>query len=181
MGDVKSEEVWGDIEGYKGKYRVSNKGRVKSLRRKGHLTERLLLLACASGRYLQVALYSGRIRKHFLIHRLVAKTFLDNLLQKEEVNHKNGIKTDNRVENLEWCTHSENMDHAVNILDKKMGPKGGTRGSLNGNLKLTDRDIIEVRRLLKETNFSQEEIGNIFQVNRVIISYIKLRKTWRHV
>lgn len=103
-------EVWKDIQGYEGTYQVSNLGRVRSYK-KGK--ESVLKPIVASKGYTQVALYTNDIPKRLRVHRLVAETFLSNEENKPVVNHINGIKNDNRLENLEWNTHGENIRHAV--------------------------------------------------------------------
>lgn len=100
-------EIWKDIPGYEGLYQVSNLGRVKSL-----ITGKKLKELNAATGYLQAVLYKNRIPKRFLIHRLVAETFIKNPNKKPTVNHKNGVKHDNRLKNLEWATYKENMCHA---------------------------------------------------------------------
>lgn len=100
-------EIWKDIPGYEGLYQVSNFGNVKSLRSK-----KLLKNTPQNTGYLKVTLYkNGNFKKHS-VHRLVAEIFIDNPDKKRTVNHINGIKYDNRVENLEWATHAENEIHA---------------------------------------------------------------------
>lgn len=108
------EEIWKDIKGYEGLYQISNMGRVKSLPKKNvkrYQSELILKLKNNKG-YLQVNLYNKRKMKAYQIHRLVAENFLEK--PKLEVNHKNGIKSDNSIENLEWVTPKENMQHAWN-------------------------------------------------------------------
>lgn len=106
-------EIWKDIEGFNGVYQVSNEGRVYS-----KLTNKILKQMPRRHGYLSVWLYGnggvkGRNGKGYSVHRLVAQAFCDNPHNKPEVNHINEIKTDNRAENLEWCTHVENSNHGT--------------------------------------------------------------------
>ena len=114
------EEEWRDIKGYEGRYQVSNLGRVKSLaRKKGWCIakQRMLTLWEQHKGYLVADLADGKgHRKHRQVHRLVAEAFIPNPENKPQVNHKNGDKHDNRVENLEWITNYENHIHKVYSL-----------------------------------------------------------------
>ena len=111
-------EIWKDVVGYEGKYQVSNMGRVKSLRmwssvqRRYVSRERVLKQHKSLHGYLQIGLKTEGSRKLGLVHRLVAEAFIPNAENRREVNHINGIKTDNRVENLEWNTSHQNKVHA---------------------------------------------------------------------
>ena len=109
-------EVWKDITGYEGLYQVSSLGRVKSLERfkldGRRCAERIMKPSADLGGYLSCELCNDGRGKRFLIHRLVAEAFLQNPDNKREVNHINGIKSDNSIENLEWSTSSENTIHA---------------------------------------------------------------------
>lgn len=109
------EEIWKDIEGYEGYYQVSNLGRVKSLDRKvtDNKCERIfkgiiLRQDIVGSGYLSVMLSKDNKQKRFLVHRLVSETFIPNPCNLPEINHKSEVKTENYVENLEWCDHSYN-------------------------------------------------------------------------
>lgn len=115
------EEIWKDIKGYEGLYQVSNLGRVKSLNYMKTGKEKILKPVSTPDGYLKVNLYSGKCCTK-RIHRLVAEAFIE--IPKLEVNHLNGNKEDNTIENLEWCTHPENERYSWNVLDKKSNGKG---------------------------------------------------------
>lgn len=114
-------EIWKDIEGYEGLYQVSNLGRIKSLERyrktrSGGVTkipEKEIVPHETNKGYLRAGLYKEGERTGFSVHRLVAKAFIPNIENKDTVNHINGNKHDNRVDNLEWNTYNENNKHAL--------------------------------------------------------------------
>lgn len=113
-------EIWKDIIGYENIYQVSNFGRVRSLRRLRIVNQRL-----SKSGYLNVTLRkeSNSKLKGMRVNRLVAIAFIENINNKPYVNHINSIKTDNNVNNLEWCTQSENIKHAYKIGTKKPSNK----------------------------------------------------------
>lgn len=126
------KETWKDIKGYEGKYQVSNLGRVKSLYRTNYdinsssyrmiKQEKILKLNC-DNRYVYVELFKDGERKNPKVHRLVLETFNPTNNKDLEINHIDGNKLNNRLENLEWVTHSENMVHSykIGLHKKKIG------------------------------------------------------------
>jgi hypothetical protein len=121
------QEEWRPIKSYEGYYEVSNLGRVRSLTRKIERTDpkittkkrlftyygKLIPFWIAKKGYLRLTLNKNGVKSNHLVHRLVAQAFIENENGKEQVNHINGIKCDNRVENLEWVTNYENYVHSV--------------------------------------------------------------------
>jgi hypothetical protein len=103
-------EDWKEIKDFEGIYEVSSKGNVKRIK-----TQLILKPRRHTGGYYTVCLWKNGKDKYFFIHRLVASMFIENKDNKREVNHKDGIKTNNTVENLEWVTPRENQKHASKI------------------------------------------------------------------
>ena len=109
------QEVWKPIKGFEGLYEVSNLGNVRNTN--GRLRKPFLI----HQGYLMIDLFHNYKRTHARVNRLVAEAFIPNPDKKTEVNHKNGSKTDNRAENLEWTSKSENMIHAYKTGLQKKG------------------------------------------------------------
>lgn len=125
------EEIWKDINGYENEYQISNLGNVRSLDKKVNcgynsfaIKNGKVLKLHQSLKYKYIMLSSNNKQKMYRVHILVAKAFIPNPQNKTQVNHKNGNKLDNRVENLEWVTPKENLIHAwKNKLNKRGEPK----------------------------------------------------------
>lgn len=107
-----SNEIWKDIVGYEGLYQVSNLGRIKSLR---FNKEKILKPTISSKGYLRVDLIKNQKRKTKYIHRIVLENFIPNVNNFPEINHKDENKTNNSVENLEWCTSQYNCHYGTRI------------------------------------------------------------------
>ena len=161
-------EVWKQIEGYPG-YEISNFGRVKSSLYYNGTNERILKQRISKG-YCRVLLIKDKGRYSKQVHRLVGLAFIGNPENKPQINHKDGVKTNNHVDNLEWATAKENRLHAA---------KNGltAKGERNANSKLTEEDIIKIRSMEE----SQRNIAAMFGVSHTLIRNIRRLKTWKHV
>jgi hypothetical protein len=163
------EEQWKPVAGFTG-YEVSDQGRVRSF--KSGKAKILKQIKCKG--YSYVNLYK-KGKKHFKsVHRLVAEAFLGIPEVKLEVNHKNGLKTDNRLSNLEWVTPLENMIHAVEtgLIDQK--------GEKNTQAKLSNEEVLQIRDML-DAGLPQKEIAEIFNIRQSTVSRIKTGRRWTHL
>lgn len=127
------EEKWKDIKGYEGLYQCSNNGNIRSLDRyvydnsgkKQFRNGQMIIPRLNKNGYLQFALNKEAKRKMVYVHIIIANTFLDNQDKFETVNHKDGNKLNNCVENLEWCSYSNNNLHSYRTLNRKISAEGG--------------------------------------------------------
>lgn len=184
------EEIWKDIQGYEGLYQVSNLGRIKSLDRTvSHIGEttrnlkgKILINKLTPKKYYKVELSFNCVYKTHEVHRLVAKAFIPNSNKKLEINHKNGIKTDNRVENLEWVTHRENLIHSYHVLGNKcgFGVLKKTYGEHNVKSKLKHDDVIQIIKN-KKNGISTKELSIKYNVSTNTIHGIFIGKYWKHI
>lgn len=164
------KEIWMPIPSYEGVYEISNIGSVKSLPRKGTGKCYKLISKQLIKGYFNVNLCKNNKSKKLSIHRLVGLSFLiDTHFEGAVINHKNGIKTDNRVENLEWCTIKQNTQHAWNnSLCKSAKYWQGKNGSLNHKSKPVlqfDKNMTFIKEHVSAT-FAAEET----KINRQHIS-----------
>lgn len=167
-------QEWRDIKGYEGKYQVSNLGNVKSLNFHRKNKECLLTPKIDKDGYLEIALYKNGKSKYYRIHRLVAIAFISNNENKKEVNHINGIKSDNRVDNLEWCTSSENQVHAYKTgLQKISGGALSNRKKIKCiELNIIKDSIHEMQRYLVEQGYTtNKRISRLSEVMNKGINY----------
>jgi len=167
-------EIWKVIENLEG-YMISNFGRVKSLKKNIMLTPSM-----NNWGYLRVKLSQDGKRYRLLIHRLVLKSFKPNEdLNKTECNHKDGNKENNYVENLEWCTRSDNMKHAYKLGFGGIGEKSGRTVLTNTKVKIIKQILSSP--ITKQLKITQKEIAEVFGISKYIISRIKLGKSWSHI
>ena len=148
-------------------YSISNYGNVRN-----NKTGKILSPRDLRG-YKRVSLWYNKKANDHRIHRLVAEEFIPNPDNKLEVNHKNGIRNDNRVENLEWVTGKENAEHRSNVLNF-----GDTyKGMKNGNSFLSDEDVINIRN----SKLSRKQLSETYNVSVTQIGRIIKNKLWTHI
>ncbi len=174
-------EIWKDIPGYEGRYCASNLGNVKSLdwfyysKGAGKIPYKinhygkLLKQSISPYGYYYVGLHINSKQYGNLIHRLIALAFIPNPKNKPQINHIDGNKANNHVNNLEWCTQSENMQHSYKIGLNRMD------NDYNNNSKLNS---FQVRVIRKAEGLKQYELAKIFNVTNSSISQIINNKIW---
>ena len=156
-------EEWKEIPGYEGLYEVSNMGNVRNVRR-----NKLLRLLKTNNRYIRISLCKNGIKTGLTVHRLVAEAFLPNPDNLPEVNHKDEDKTNNRVENLEWCNHKYNMNYGTrNIRAKETAIKNGYYTGLSKEeyrKKYRDKNKEKIRE--KQRGYMREYNKNYYEKNK---------------
>lgn len=165
-------EVWRPITDFVGHYDVSDAGRVRSIKR------RTIVLAPRYDRwgYIKAALFKDGAYHPKLVHRLVAAEFMEPAPSAmHEINHIDGDKANNRADNLEWCTRSENGLHAY-----RNGLSVSRKGSAHGCSKLTESQIAEIKSLLGQ-GVRQRDIAARFGVGQPQIHRIATGKRWAHL
>ena len=179
------KEIWKTIEEFSD-YAISNFGKVKRIKqsRNNHKVKKILKESHSSPKNkilknsaLTVTLYKeGKPHCRF-VSRLVLTTFKEKPpFEGAEGNHKDGIRKNNYIDNLEWVTGIENIHHAL-----KTGlRKNQARGEKIARSKLKETDIPKIRKMLKE-GLSLQDVGNNFNVDRCCIFDIKHNRTWKHI
>ena len=181
-----NNEIFFPIKGYENFYEVSNWGRVKSMKKiiflwnsyayhARHYKERILKIQNNVDGYNVIRLCKNATCKQFRVGRLVATTFIENPHYKPEVNHKNGNKKDDRIDNLEWCTSSENQKHAI-----KIGLQKPKKGEQHPHSRLTEKQVKEIREM-KATNHTTYYIAHCFCISEGHVRDIVARKAWKHI
>lgn len=125
--------------------------------------------------YIHIQIWrGGNEKKMFQLHRLLALSFIPNPENKLFVNHINSIRSDNRIVNLEWCTHSENVLHSY------MVGTSSNKGSNNGFSKLNEAHVLNIRKLYSQS-YPTKLLTEIFQVHKNTIKSIVSRRSWSHI
>ncbi len=164
-------------------YKINKDGVIESLSRivitadnvNRNYKHRILKPAKDKYGYYYVVFSINGVRKKHMIHRLVAEKYIPNPDNKPEINHKNGIKTDNRVENLEWCTSYENKCHGylTGLYDNK--------GESHGRHKLSNTEVHEIRSKYIPKIYGLQKLANEYNVSVSVIHRIISQKGWKHL
>jgi hypothetical protein len=176
--------LWKDVDGFEGLYQVSNTGFVKSLYRRvlcrggkyRSICERILKPSLLGRGYQYVVLRRDGASMNRLVHRLVAETFIPNVPCKPQVNHKNGVKLDNTVENLEWCTSSENNQHAYDTDLIRIKTGADNHSSKAGKIYSPEGQLISFD---SRVELSREFGLDASAVSKVLNGIITNHKGWR--
>lgn len=168
-------------------YYVNKLGQLLTTNWKNSGQIRIMKPSISNGYYKTSITIDGKV-KSIRIHRLIAEIFIPNPNNKPTVNHKNGIKSDNRASNLEWATHSEQMIHATRIgLNKAIGGWNKNKecpalqGENNGSSKLTKREVLEIRDKYKPRLYTRKKLAEEYNVSEHCIKDILSRKSWKHI
>lgn len=163
------------ITGYEGLYDVSNLGRVRSYHNFGFKRRdnpRMMNPTKERYGYLQLTLCKNTVHEQIKVHQIVARAFLPPNPGGMQIDHVNGVKTDNRVDNLEWVTPKENTLRSV-----KTGLK--PKGERHWRHKLTKLQVDEIRSLYKTGNYTHRSLGEIFGVSHSVVGNVIRNQTWR--
>lgn len=165
------QEIWVSVLGFEGRYEVSNLGRIKILNSRYRRHSDIVWTRVVRG-YETVGLTLNGKSKHTMVHRVIAIAFIPNPENKPCVNHINGIKTDNRIENLEWVTHAENTKHAVDT-----GLLKGPCGEKNGCTALSNQQAIDIYNSTEKSDV----LAIVYGVSKWVINSIKKGERWNTV
>jgi len=163
-------EIWKPVCGCENVYEVSNLGNVRRIG-----TKRIFKQKPTKSGYKRICLRKHPQRNVF-IHVLMLEAFVSPRPKGLVTNHKNGNKSDNRIENLEWTTQKKNVHHAI-----KLGNFFTPVGEQHGESKLTDLKVKRIRRLFATGEYTKAALGRQFGVSAVLIGLIVRRQSWKHL
>lgn len=167
-----TNEIWVSIKNNPN-YQISNLGNVKSLNNYKRKDNKILSPSLSKSGYYHIGIKKDKKRIYYTIHRLIAIHFIENKENYKCVNHIDGNKLNNSIENLEWCNHSYNNKHSYD--------KGLNKNNENhGRAKLSNNDVLLIKEKLNN-NISQRKLAIEFNVSQACINRINVNKTWRNL
>lgn len=169
------QESWKWVDGYEGRYLVSDSGEIMALPSKTHYGHVMKQKTTAGG-YKHVCLCMGNVKKDYAVHRIVATAFVPNIENKPEVNHKDGNKTNNKAGNLEWVTRSENERHKYHVLGVAPNKPWAGKPRLFAR-RFTEEQVNAIRNDCR----SNTEIADEYGVSKTAIRNIKIKKNYAEV
>ena len=165
-------EFWKKVKGYEGYY-VSNTGNVKSTK---YTKERVLKTQITNSGYITVILFDGqKNKKYHYIHRLVAESFIPKEVGLPLVNHLNGKKTDNRLDNIQWSNKKLNALHA-----RDMGLLNPVKGEEHVRAEITENKVREIKKYLSQ-GIKHVDIAKQLGVSRTKVKDISAGRSWKHI
>ena len=188
MKEIKNE-IWKRVIGYEGQYEVSNMGRLryvaKTVMRFRKDTSRSHAVSIKGKTtngyfnkkgYLATKLWKDKDKKCVIIHRLVAMAFIPNPNNLPQVNHIDGVKSNNKVQNLEWCDNSHNIKHAYSngLMNRK--------GERQNTCKIKETDVLEIREFYsKNPNSLLKIYAEKLGITTTSVCRIIKRQAWKHI
>lgn len=174
------DEKWLPVRGLEDFYEVSSRGSVRRLKAaSGTRAGKPCKPSFVRG-YARYALSFGERRPRFLsAHRLVYEAFVSLIPEGMQINHKNGLRADNRVENLEVMTPGENTRHSYDVLGKNPPRINSMPGESNPRAKVNWEQVREIRRSYATGNFSQSQLASDYGIDQTVVSRIILQKIWK--
>lgn len=168
------QEVWKNIKGFEQYYQVSNLGKVRRIENPKYKSRKNYIICQQTDKngYVSVLLSVDGFHKKLLVHRLVAQAFIPNPNNKPIVDHLDFDKLNNKKDNLDWVTQSENCQRAI-----KAGRLPNNKGEKHGMSKLTEKQVIEI----KKSNLSGYQLAKDYNISTQTIYDIRRGKRWRHI
>jgi len=172
-----------EIQGYEGRYSVTSDGRVWSHPKGTNTKNGRWLSLDNSGRYPVVSLVKDGQKKRHLVHRIVAQAYVVNPDGLPQVNHINGVRDDNRVENLEWVTASDNRIHAweTGLQEATESHRLSAKKAAKDRRLFDDQTVVDIRSKYETGNTSQRKLAVEYKTSQAVIQYITSHKLYKEV